>query len=258
MTISSEELSQKIVKLIDEHLAGAADKAGFSKLDVWVAAEDLAGNLDRDALANIICDYVGGSEMKRVGQWEVVSYLVCKLGLTSTKLAAQIEAKLDVIGTIPWEPFDEYSAWLALHQSGGVFAPSHLQKSSQSLRKMQPVKWLALSLVAFHGNPDGLTDTIRKMVSEGLLKPSDIETRYRALNHALAGAPLATFLQAMVNAAPTEAFASDLCQWAQTRLGIALSMPMSHRAIPAPDQTDLIFSRIRKMNIPEQSFQMAA
>jgi hypothetical protein len=259
MTELQGALGQTIVGLIDEHLAGSTDKAGFSKLDVWIAAEDLEGNLDRADLAEILRTYITSSDMTKSGQWEVVAYLVQKLSLTSEALAAQIEAKLDVSGVIPWEPYDEFSGWLALHHSGGVFAPKHLQKSVLSLRQMQPVKWLSLSLIAHHGNPDGLTDAIVKMVTEGLLKPTDIETRYRALNHALAGSSLAKFLQAIIDAAPTQYFATDLREWAQARLSILLNPPTLQSTNVANDSIDQhIFLVIQNLPIAAPAFQIAA
>lgn len=257
MTESYEVLSQQVFKLIEEHLAGAKDRAGFSKLDVWVAVEDSEGNLDRDDLAKVVGSYIANSDMKEPGQWEVVAYLIQKLALTSTSLAELIEAKLDLTGIIPCEPYDEFSAWLALHYAGGVFAPKHLQKSTQSLRKMQPVKWLALALIAFHGNPEGLTDAIGKLVSEKLIRPSDIETRYRAINHALSGASFTKFLQAMVDAAATTDFAADLRKWAQDRLSIPLSEPSFQAQRQMSEVEDQhIFFVIKNLGLPAPAFQI--
>lgn len=219
--------------LLLSHAAGETDKAGISRLELWISSRTEEGSLDN---ANVVSDLrkaIANNDMAVAGRWAATDYLIERLNLRSEDLANTIEAMIERpecahVST----PYDEFSAWFALYHAGGALTPRMLTGPLASLRARAPTLWLDLALIGFAGNDEALSGAVEEMVGEGILRPQDLETRYRAIEAALRTSNLTDFLHRIVAASQNVEFTTHLADWAKRRHNIDLIL----KQVPSPEE----------------------
>jgi hypothetical protein len=228
------------------HAAGETDKAGISRLELWIAAATEEASLDNLKVCDELITILETVDMSLAGRWASLDELIDRLSLRSGELASAIEtATATYPPTNSERAYDEFSAWFAFYHAGGSLTPKILGDQANSLRIRAATHWLDLALVAYEGNDTALTAAVAKMVTEGLLQPKDIEFRYRTIAAALTTFSLTDFLNRILVAAKTQTFAAHLIAWANDRHGIDLGpMPATTPPTSANDNISDLIARI--------------
>jgi hypothetical protein len=243
------------------HAAGETDKAGISRLELWIAAQTESASLDNSDVISELRGIISRSDMAVEGRWATTDYLIDRLGLRSEPLANTIEKAITTTEQVQAATaYDEFSAGLAFWHAGGALTPKLLTGQLGALRARASTHWLDLALIAFAGNDTALTKAIEDMVRDDLLRPQDIESRYRSIEAALRTSNFAVFFGRMVAASQSLAFRNHIVDWASKRHGVMLNdvseifqLVIYPDKIKDEDSKD-IWASIRKLTLPAPQF----
>jgi hypothetical protein len=209
--------------LFIEDVAGVADRAGTTRLDLWIQSQKTTGKSDEQATRRFIIEVIDSEEKFNEDFWATIRSTVERLELRSLELALAIENAIARNETTSFcSDFEQFSAWQALQLTGGVVSPKHLRSRLSVLRSTSPTLWLDIASFVLEGEGSSLTSEVCALVADQLISFTDFKIRYREIKAALGDFSFLQMLNRIRAVAVLPEYKGPLEEWAEDKFGYIL------------------------------------